>query len=244
MMRSVLLTHWTGKDVCMDPRLLNTDLRARYLERLRSTLRERLWMTVPHERLIGHAGPKHPARIEYHTPMTCFTELRLSQSAPHWARYGLLGFVVSRMFVLERAGGPVQYLRCHLDEPLVGNLVIVFDWLNEQIKAGLPRATDVWRALFFQTGFFKAMSNENLDDFAYLDELEWRIVHTDHQTRDGRIVATGQQLPPYRIPLKPEDVQMLIVPDAHVRADAMPELQMWAGSRLPPVLTVEEVQHM
>jgi hypothetical protein len=89
------------------------------------------------------------------------------------------------------------------------------------------------------------MSHDNQDDFAYLDELEWRIVHTDHQTKDGRIVPTGQTLPPYRIPLKPDDVQMVIVPDPVVRADAMPRLQAWAGgSRLPPVLTVDEVHHM
>jgi hypothetical protein len=126
----------------------------------------------------------------------------------------------------------------------VGNLAIVFNWLAEQINAGISRAQDVRHALFFQTGFLKAMSNENTDDFAYLDELEWRIVHTDHQVKAGRLVASSVPHPPYRIPLEPTDVRMIIVPDKKVRADAMPELQTWAGVHLPPVLTVEEIGHV
>jgi hypothetical protein len=106
-MRSALLTHWTGKDIQTEARLLDANSRARYVTRLRDTLRSGLWMTVPSETLVGHAGASAPARIQYHTPMTCFTELRLSQSQPHHIRYGLLGLVVDRMFVLQRSGGPV-----------------------------------------------------------------------------------------------------------------------------------------
>lgn len=222
--------------------MVTDEMGGRYVERLHDILTHGLWMTVPDEVLVGHAGPDHPAQIAYRTPMTCFTELRLSHSQAHRSRYGLLGIVVDRMFVLERSGGPVQYLRCHHDEPIVGNLAVVFDWLKDQIQAGTPRALDVRHALFFQVAFLKRMSNANADDFAYLDELEWRIVHTDHQTVAGRLVSTNSNRPPYRIPLKPEEVRMVIVPDERIRADVMPFLQTWAKDKLPPVLTVDEAE--
>jgi hypothetical protein len=241
-MRSKLLTYWTGRGIQGEATVVTDEMRVRYVDRLRDILSNGFWMTVPDELLVGHAGPDHPARIEYQTPMTCFTELRLSRSRPHRSRYGLLGVVVDRMFVLQRSGGPVQYLRCHHDEPIVGNLALVFDWLNDQIKAGIPRALDVRHALFFQAAFLKRMSNANTDDFAYLDELEWRIVHTDHQTVAGRLVPTRSAQPPYRIPLTPDEVRMVIVPDEQVRADAMPLLQTWAKDKLPPVLTVDEAE--
>jgi hypothetical protein len=110
--RSELLTYWTGKDITTDPSKLTTEDREAYAKRLSDVLEQGFWMTVPRETLRGRSGDQ-PATIRYVVPMTCFTELRISHSEHHWCRYGLIGIVVDRSFVLRRSGGPVLYMRSH-----------------------------------------------------------------------------------------------------------------------------------
>ena len=102
-MRSDFLVHWTGKDICKYPNELDTGKRNNYVDRLVDILTYGFWMTVPTpvERVEGFAD----SWIEYKTPMTCFTEIRLSQAQEHSSRYGLLGVSVDRRFVLDRYGG-------------------------------------------------------------------------------------------------------------------------------------------
>jgi hypothetical protein len=55
--------------------------------------------------------------------------------------------------------------------------------------------------------------------------------------------ATGEAAPPFKVPLKPDDVRVLIVPDSDVRyivyADA--EIRDWFGAILPPILSGNDV---
>jgi hypothetical protein len=95
---SDFLIHWTGKD--LDEELQpdwyegyhysKTEPKAddRYLHRLRDILTHGLWMTQEGERKfrVGSSKIAIPA-----VPKCCFTELKLSESRRHAARYGRLG---------------------------------------------------------------------------------------------------------------------------------------------------------
>ena len=120
---------------------------------------------------------------------TCFTEIRLSQAERHACRYGLLGIGVTRSFVLDRLGGPVHYVRNHDVECVVGNIKFLLDDLTKRdAEMGL-------RALTVNSAFIKKMSDHGSDDFIYLDEHEWRIIHTFRQESKGTIIPTGKAQP-------------------------------------------------
>ncbi len=132
MSRSSLLTYWTGKHIERNPDNLNEHTRTEYLEILWSILDEGIWMNKIQEEILGWSDKGPDSIISMEVPMVCFTELRLSQSLPHRARYGLLGIVVDRQFVLKRHGAPVFYIPSHADESIVGNLFQTLDWINKQ----------------------------------------------------------------------------------------------------------------
>ena len=116
-MRTDFLVHWIGKDIVLDPLALTDADRSAYVDRLAGIVADGLWMTTPRERIEGNNG----AWIEYTIPMTCFTEIRLSEAQSHSRQYGLLGMGVTRQFVLDRFGGPVHYVRHHASECVIGN---------------------------------------------------------------------------------------------------------------------------
>jgi hypothetical protein len=244
MSRTEFLTHWTGKDIETNVARLDSASRRAYLERLKTTLRDGLWMMKPGELLVSTYGGL-PATIELKPNMTCFTELRLSDARPHFARYGLLGFVVRRVFVLERGGGPVLYTRQHDDEMLVKCAARVLEWSATNAKA-VEDVDDIRRAMMLICAYMKPMSTPNSDDFAFLDEHEWRIVQSGPQIDAGRIVRTGLDRPFYRIPLGMTDLKMMIVPDEEVRRAALldPELRARSGTTSVPILTVEEIEYL
>lgn len=243
MHRSHSVSHWTGKDIYIRSSDLTDFHRAEYHRRLMDTLENGLWMTRPNEELRGWSPGPRPSTIKYQAPMTCFTELRLSGSHSHNAIYGLLGFVFDRSFVLERAGGPVHYVRSHRDEPVIGNLVQALEWVNDQKRRGTDYAQEVLECLNFNAGFIKAMSRPDSDDFAYLDEHEWRIIHNHLQQKAGRIVQTGLSRPEYRIPFTRGDIRMLVLPDEETRQLVLrdPRARAWLTDNVPPLLTIDEV---
>ncbi len=218
-MRSDFLIHWTGKDIALDPSTLRDTERADYIDRLASILANGFWMTIFDERIQGNNG----AWIEYETPITCFTEVRLSQTLSHARQYGLMGIGVSRQFVLDRRGGPVHYVRNHENECVVGNVQEVLKVLKD---LGRPKLLEYFAV---NSSFIKGMSNANKDDFWYLNEQEWRIVHTYSQEEARNIVATDDPPPPYRIPVRPGDVRIVVFPDDQTRTKARsdPRLNAW-----------------
>src|SRR5689334_4589799 len=113
---SDLLVYWTGaKDIeqqCGTAEWFKEEhsstrneerLMRAYLDRLANILKYGLWMT-------DQAPPKISRDYELPTaPCTCFTELKLSQSRTHAARYGRLGLAFKRPFLFARGGRPVAY---------------------------------------------------------------------------------------------------------------------------------------
>lgn len=235
-MRPDFLVHWTGKDITLDLSALTDAHRTAYVDRLADIISDGLWMTEPKERIEGNKG----AWIEYTAPMTCFTEIRLSQAQSHAARYGLLGVGVTRRFVLDRFGGPVHYVRNHPTECVIGN----FQELHNVLKTlGHP---ELEKYFAVNVSFIKSMS-EKMDDFTYLNEQEWRIVHTHSQTEDGKLVRTGVQRPQYRIRVRVGDVKIIVFPDEQTRMKARndPRLNAWLQASSPSnaiLLTLQECE--
>jgi hypothetical protein len=99
---------------------------------------------------------------------------------------------------------------------------------------------------FLLCGFMKAMSTPNSDDFAFLDEHEWRILHTDRQVTKKRIIATGSDCPAYRIPVSSAEVPMLVVPDVEVRTMVLAAtfFNQWSAAKSVPILTTDEAENL
>ena len=244
MDRSRFLTYWTGKDIERNVERLDNAARKTYLDRLWNILHSGLWMTDIREEVIGWSDSGPNSTIRLNVPMTCFTELRLSQSRDHFTRYGLLGIVVDREFVLTRHGGPVHYISSHPDESIVGNFVQTLAWVQDQSNRDTTGAKELLENIKFSSCFLKAMSTTGADKFTNLDENEWRIVHTNKCQQTRLIVSTGSIRPRYRIPLSPSDLKLIVVPDVRFRdlIGGEDRIKSWFEGTFPLMLTVEEVE--
>jgi len=246
MIRSRFLTYWTGKDMETEIGNLNNATRKEYLERLWSILDDGFWMNEIKEKVFGWHDNKPKAGINMKVPMVCFTELRLSQAQKHCKKYGLLGLVVDREFVLKRHGAPVFYIPSHANETVVGNLVQTLSWIDDQNNRGTTGADQLLKNLFVPISYLKAMSTSGTDDFENLDENEWRIVHTDRLKEEGLIKHTGHYEPKYMIPLKPKELKMIVLPDTEV-CELVKEddrIKDWFNGKLPPLDTVEKIREI
>jgi Putative abortive phage resistance protein AbiGi, antitoxin len=177
---SDFLIHWTGKDIDHehqptwydDHHHSKTDkfVSDLYLRRLRDILTYGLWMTDEGDRKfrVGTHEITIPA-----TPQCCFTELKLSESRSHAARYGRLGIGVKRPFLFRRFGRPLAYFgfgeQSHNDKFL---------------EACLHDLTD--KRLM---NFFKPM-NSNPRELTYelYTESEWRILFFDELVARRQII--------------------------------------------------------
>ncbi len=245
-LRSDFLIHWTGKDIQTDYKALNDIERNEYVCRLRGTLNEGLWMTASKEEVDGYKITP----FGYAVPMTCFTEIKLSATHRHTERYGCLGFGFSRDFVIERCGLPVQYVSGE-DDPIVGNFSALWDLLkrpNVREQLSCEEFGLAMNGIIINIGFIKNMSECKFpQDFKYLDEAEWRIIHTYRREKEGKLIDTGGNMPFYKIPFKPCDLKVLILPDAQTRQQALSDLDIlkWFGEPpdFPIIATVEECSH-
>lgn len=246
MSRSKFLTYWSGKDIATDTSALTVELRQRYVSRLVDIIENGFWMTVPKETVTGWSARSHGSFIRYETAMTCFTELRLSSARTHTKRYGLLGIVVERQFILDRYGGPVMYVRSDPREAVVGNLKEILQWLERPLVADMPESSQVRKNLLHAIAFLKSMSDPETDNFAYIDENEWRVILADNLVKKGFIVATESLSPPYRLPIRAPELRMLVVPDAVCRTLITGNVtyQKYLGGSQVPILTIDEATEL
>ena len=244
MLRSDFLVHWTGKDIGLDPSTLTNVAKQKYVDRLFSILDSGFWMTEPPE--PEHVQGNGESWFKYRTPQVCFTEIRMTQVLAHAQVYGLAGIVVSRKFVLDRFGTPVIYVRNHQNETLVTNLNVVLNYLETRDTAGDSTATNAKNALGDAIARLKAMSSINTDDFKYLEEQEWRVIHLFRLEDDRFARPNGGGHPKYFLNLAPVDVQGLVFPDNDCRSMVLnhPNFTAWLKNR-PPLaftLTLDECQ--
>ncbi len=246
MIRSKFLTYWTGKDIGREIHTLDDIKRNCYLERLYSIINSGIWMGVIEEEVFGWGDTKPKSSIKMSAHTTCFTELRLSQSEKHYTHYGLLGLVFDRNFALERHGAPVHYVRSQADETIVGNLIQVGMWLDKQAKNGNSDAEILLGNLNVVASYLKSMSDSEIDNFANLDENEWRIVHTYERVKSGLIKETKQDRPKYKLPISQEDLKMIVLPDSECRNIITKDERIieWFDGNFPPLLTIEEIAEL
>lgn len=254
MNRSKFVTYWTGKDIEKDN---PPDKTEKYSDRLSSILEEGIWMNINNEVVHGwDIVPGKTSNVTMKIPMVCFTELRLSQSLPHYNKYGQLGFVFDRKFVLDRYGAPVLYARSHTHENIVGNLAqvgMLIDLIKGKDQFKIPHPQDegvlidvgewIDINLTLVVSHIKAMSTTNKDDFIFLEENEWRIVHSDKLEKSGYLLITGHDNPKYKLRLSPKDIQLIIAPNPILRDEMRKKNNIveWFEGHLPPILTVNEI---
>ena len=136
--KSEYLVHWTGKDICTDVVALTSSTRIQYIQRLESSLRTGLWMNRVTDGLSSRNAVGDPGVVlTFSNPMTCFTEVRLTQSVEHTRKYGLLGLGFSREFLLARDGLPVIYLRNGQRDFYTSLLYQIWDYLPKDKQPGL-----------------------------------------------------------------------------------------------------------
>jgi hypothetical protein len=236
MLRTDFLVHWTGKNIHTDPQTLSAQQRTAYVDRLLGLLQNGFWMTEPPERVLGRGA----SWFDYRAPMVCFTEIRLSRAMAHAAAYGLCGIAVSRAFVLQRFGTPVFYVRNHGDETVIGNMNYVLDYLQSRANTGDHDAKVAIDSLGDSIARLKGMSNANSDDFTFLEEQEWRIIHRADLEVRGYASSNASAMPKFFLNLPAIEVQGLVFPDAATRDQTLadPRFVTWLSTRHPLAFTL------
>ncbi len=165
---SGFLIHWTGNDIDLeygqfcyksDKSKTNKDCSDAYIERFKDILKYGLWMTEE---------PKND-RDKLSIPpiaMTCFTELKLSESRKHAKRYGRLGIGVKRPFIFERSGRPLVYYH---------HKRIKYDKLLKTCANKLLNDNEDDNK--YLLNFFKPMNNSDILNYDFYGESEWRIIY-------------------------------------------------------------------
>jgi len=298
-LRSDFLVHWTGakdiekeykkgKSIVREDKTLSDEerkekykmlckeRRRKYVKRFHDTLEpigledpraNGLWMTRMQEK-IPLRKPRDRS-LKYDVPVTCFTEIKLSDIRDHTMRYGCLGLGFSRSFVIRRFGAPVQYVAGTEDDIIAENLNHVYGVLGrlksccahqELQKSGIiehlkksgvidREINDIFEDLLESVKtnicFIKNMS-ESDHLFSSLDEAEWRIPYTEIKANAGMLtlIKRGHR-PESKIPFGPNDLKVLIFPDAKARQMALEDcdIRKWLfkdPKYLPIIATVEE----
>jgi len=167
----------------------------RYLQRLRETLKFRLWVVEDTPELGKPSSTSRCSRDDGRykdTPgvaRTCFTELKLSDARRHAYQYGRLGFGVKRTYLFRRGGRPMIYVGPQRTD-VPGNWNPSYpDWITGQRPGGATALTpdDVaWT-------FVKYMSETEDLSFTYYSESEWRIICPDRFSKALKIALESTE---------------------------------------------------
>lgn len=233
ILHAKFLIHWTGKDFDQDRKLeLSGEIGKKYLERLRSCLRDGFYMKLEEEEFHDAGG----GWIRRDMSRVCFSELKLSKAVSHAKKYGLLGIGVSRDFVLERYGNPVFYVYNGRHSNLVLKAREVRDFLETHNKAILG-AFEVILA------YFKKMNEKDKSELSCYDELEWRVTHLDKLEENKILTVADKSKHIYRLKLKKEDVKVIVFPDKATKDKALEDGEILRLIDNPICVTVSDCEH-
>lgn len=264
-LRSDFLIHWTGKDINSDYRTLTDEQRQQYVSRLRDTVRNEtngLWMTknkeeiiIPEMGMLGYGD----------TPMTCFTEIKLSNIQEHTMHYGCLGVGFNRQFVIDLFGSPVQYVSGTRQDKVTMKLIEISDILtrlSDSNKDNVDIKTEEGdlsynikldaghRAVFKELHkhlkpfvlLLKPMSDVP-GDYRNFNESEWRVLYYANEQEKVTFLEKDNT-PVAKITFEPAELKILILPDDLTRQMALKDSVIidWFGNPLdlPIIVTVEE----
>ena len=235
------LFHWIGTHLERDKSLDRQEKRRRYLECLKASLDQGLWLTRSPQELDADHGGHKPLHVK---PMVCFTDNRLSECAYHAANYGKLGLGFPKRFVIDQFGGPVNYVShkmvCNLyfkyvyavaghledtnvdgsNDAVIDKLSYVMSFLKPiskrrvrapRQKKPVPSAPDDKPAP-------KLLPTEKARSYGpaltYLVENEWRIVADGEVMKRLPIEPHPDFESVYLLPYKPEkDLFSIVLPD-------------------------------
>jgi hypothetical protein len=175
---SDFLIHWTGRDIdseC-DPKWFQSDRSTtseiateKYFKRLVDILQYGIWMSSEKDSTLRI----NDSQIEIPpTPISCFTELKLSESRLHARSYGRLGIGFKRPFLFNRFGRPVIYYGYHKND--------IKDIFLQQACAELSDKRSL--------NFFKPMNSSSKLVYDFFRESEWRIIYLEELKKNGFII--------------------------------------------------------
>ena len=204
-------------------------------------------MTTPREVVAGYQD----SGIDYTVPLTCFTEIRLSEAKSHAAKYGQLGLGFQRRFVIERCGGPVKYVSGDDRDPIIGNLDLLLGALTELGKTLHPSS--------LRGALKRVRDHPDPDTRVYLQELLERLLvltqaKVQGQVRDDRLALLTNGLGIVFAHMKPmssdpndedfeyfEEAEWRIV---HTHRAEAEELLVETGTQRPPFRIPFEPHHL
>lgn len=230
-MHSKYLVHWTGRDFHPPRSAINTTIRKKYLERLRSIVKNGFLMNRGQEEIWDHRG----RNLSVSVSRVCFTEVRLSAAEQHAATYGFLGIGVSREFVLDFYGNPVFYQYSGAHNYIAENSRRLLDYLKKNNGPAKELRTIL--------SFCKNMNDHDSKHLAYYNELEWRIVYSSALEKAGRIKVVDKKQGLYCLPLRLSDIQLIVLPDAATRKMAAADRLLEKIFRHCVVVTLDDCGH-
>ena len=222
--RSEMLVHWTGSNLATP----NS-----FVERLRSLYKNGLFyveLKVDTLRGFGSNDRELPSM-----PSVCFTEMRLRDAHRFSIRYGKLGIVFHRTYLMRQGGAnPVFYLQS--DNNGIVNTIVAR--LSERASGNFSRLHDSCYSdqfenfdLKFALSFCKPMSDPGDQQLSYFEEHEWRmVVHPGWPTDGSQLpaeYASCESSPSGRaFRFQHKDVQAIVFPDRQTRQVAMADETM------------------
>ena len=260
------LFNWIGRHIEKEAagRHLTDELRIKYVECLRGTLENGLWVKTPEKPDSLWDG----SLFTVDRPITCFTEWALDQSQPHTREYGRMALGFPKRFVLNCGGQPIMYIRDGKQKaPYAFALRAVAEWLgdqshqpsnldcravyeqfrylihfNKRIKHAKKRASGkkgkstATPKVVHKPDLFKKSFGPILH---YLEEREWRVVYDRSIAGCFRPAGGGDRDPKYYLPFKPgKDLFTVVLPDNRTVRFAMEDSairQALFPDKAPPV---------
>lgn len=228
--RSELLVHWTGKPFT-NP--------SEFIERLKSLYENGLYYSDSNSDTLLGVGGNEPTKCKLpHLPSICFTELRLRHAHRFAERYGKLGIVFQRTYLIKKGGAnPVFYI--HSDNSGTVNTFIV----RLSNSLGINENDTTSNDQRYILSFCKPMSEPKSEDLVFFEEHEWRMVvfpswKTDDDFLPPEFISCESSPTKKSFRFQHNEVQAIVFPDQQTRNMAMNDccMQRYFKDHLPQLI--------